>query len=656
MSKDSHFLKLYEKVMEQFQKALGTKENLWWSQKYPKLDNNVSVAYLSMEYGIHNSLRIYSGGLGVLSGDHLKESSDLGVPLIAVGFLYQEGYFKQRIPPHGWQEESYLGVNFQNVPIVELIDPSTSKPFIITIYFNDIPVHVRVWLVEVGRVKLYLLDSNIEENPAWDRELTARLYGGQSELRLKQEKILGFGAVILFDKLGIKPTIWHLNEGHCSFSSIERIRKLMKKNSFEKSLQIVRNSTHFTTHTPVPAGHDVFPFSLIETYFANIINEIGRENFFSLGTFEMNGNHGYNMSVLGLRTSCCHNGVSKLHGEVASEMFTKLWKEEQEKYKEGFNPLEYVTNGAHVPSFTSRTIKELFNMVIDDWIDHHDENKTWDAIFDTLTDNDIWEYHSTAKRRLFRYMDNTARNKLQSREWNSDQVIANGALLDRSFLTIGFARRFATYKRSTLLFHDPDRLKKILNDPYKPVQIIFAGKAHPADDPGKKFIQEIFQKALNPDFGFRIAFLENYDLVTAKYLTQGVDVWLNNPLRPNEASGTSGMKAAINFVPNLSILDGWWAEAFNKNEPNGWAINEGMESGNSLHEQNHIDANSLYDILENEVVPTYYGIQSGDNIPRDWVKIMRNSVKIAMTNFSSRRMIKDYCNLFYSKLIEKNII
>jgi starch phosphorylase len=362
------------------------------------------------------------------------------------------------------------------------------------------------------------------------------------------------------------------------------------------------------------------------------------------------------MSVLGLRTSCCHNGVSKLHGEVASEMFTKLWKEEQEKYKEGFNPLEYVTNGAHVPSFTSRTIKELFNMVIDDWIDHHDENKTWDAIFDTLTDNDIWEYHSTAKRRLFRYMDNTARNKLQSREWNSDQVIANGALLDRSFLTIGFARRFATYKRSTLLFHDPDRLKKILNDPYKPVQIIFAGKAHPADDPGKKFIQEIFQKALNPDFGFRIAFLENYDLVTAKYLTQGVDVWLNNPLRPNEASGTSGMKAAINFVPNLSILDGWWAEAFNKNEPNGWAINEGMESGNSLHEQNHIDANSLYDILENEVVPTYYGIQSGDNIPRDWVKIMRNSVKIAMTNFSSRRMIKDYCNLFYSKLIEKNII
>ena len=654
MSENKYFLDHYQRVFAKFNQDMQEDEHLWWPNQFPHLHGK-TIAYLSMEYGIHNSLPIYSGGLGILSGDHLKESSDLGVALTAVGFLYQEGYFIQKITQSGWQEAIYREMDLNDLPIVELMDPSTSKPLMIAVYFNDIIVYVKIWLVEVGRIKLYLMDSNINENPPWDRDLTDRLYGGNTELRLKQEMILGLGAVRLFDKLGITPTIWHLNEGHCSFSSIERIQNYMrKKKSFDEALDLVRKSTIFTTHTPVPAGHDVYPFNLIENYFINIMRELGRENFFSLGTYDfgLGRGAGFNMSVLGFRTTYHYNAVSRLHREVSEEMFKPLWDELKEKYHENFHPITYITNGVHIPSFSSETFRELFNIVDDQWIDKHDNPKVWEQMMDTLTDNDIWEYHKTAKQRLFRMVRETARTKLQTGEWDSQMALVSGALFDPNVLTIGFARRFATYKRATLILTDIERLKKILNNPYRPVQIIFSGKAHPADDPGKKLIQDIINCARNPALGHRIAFIENYDTFIAKILLQGVDIWLNNPLRPNEACGTSGMKAAINFVPNISILDGWWAEGYEKN--NGWAINSDNIIESNADAQNWYEAKNLYDLLEKEVIPAYYDIEPPDNIPRKWIAFMRAALVNAMSKFSSRRMLKEYSQQLYAPLMNQN--
>lgn len=654
MSENKYFTEHYQRVLAKFNQDMQEDEHLWWPRQFPNMQGK-TIAYLSMEYGIHNSLPIYSGGLGILSGDHLKESSDLGVPLIAVGFLYQEGYFIQKISQSGWQDAIYHEMDFNELPIVELMDPSTNKPLMIPVYFNDIVVNIKIWLVEVGRIRLYLMDSNIDENPPWDRDLTDRLYGGNTELRLKQEMILGLGAVRLFDKLAINPTMWHLNEGHCSFSSIERIRNYMKKKkTFAEALGLVRRSTVFTTHTPVPAGHDVFPFSLIESYFINLIKDLGRENFFGLGTYDfgLGRGSGFNMSVLGFRTSYYYNAVSRLHREVSESMFNPLWDELKAKYNESFNPITYVTNGVHVPSFISETFRELFNIVNDEWISNHDDLKVWEQMMDTLTDNDIWEYHKTAKQRLFRMIRETARTKLQTGEWDSQMALVSGTLFDPNVLTIGFARRFATYKRATLIFTDFERLKKLLNNPYRPVQIIFSGKAHPADDPAKKLIQDIINNAKNPALGHRIAFIENYDLVIAKTMLQGVDVWLNNPTRPNEASGTSGMKAAINFVPNVSILDGWWAEGYEKN--NGWAINPDNVIEPNIDAQNWHDAKSLYDLLETEIIPAYYDIEPTDNIPRKWVKVMRAALVNAMSRFSSKRMLKEYAQKLYTPLMSQN--
>ncbi|MFW9929891.1 MAG: alpha-glucan family phosphorylase, partial [Candidatus Thorarchaeota archaeon] len=388
-----------------------------------------------------------------------------------------------------------------------------------------------------------------------------------------------------------------------------------------------------------------------EQAFLRIINELGEENFYSLGLYEINGNKGFNMTALGLRTSLHHNAVSRLHCQVAQEMFQNLFDEEKMQFKENYNPLTYITNGVHVPSFISKETRDIFTFLDSNWIKNYDVQYQWKKMFDKLSDQQIWEYHINAKNNLFRFIRETSRSKLQSGEWSLEKAIINGSLLDPNAFTIGFARRFATYKRATLLFNDLERLKKLFNDPYKPIQIIFSGKAHPADDPGKKLIQEIVQYAQDPSFGFRIAFLEDYDLVIGKALTQGVDVWLNNPLRPYEASGTSGMKAAINFTPNLSILDGWWAEGYNKDLRNGWAINEANIKGQNRDEQDKVDANSLYDLLEQEVTAMYYNIDPDDKIPKQWVKYMRNSVTEAIVKFSSRRMIKEYAQNIYTKMV-----
>jgi starch phosphorylase len=654
MVNDPIFMKHYEKVIKEFKSSLH-KDNkqLWFPSTYPDHADKI-IAYLSMEYGLHASVPIYSGGLGILSGDHLKESSDLGIPLIAVGFLYQEGYFKQVLPLHGWQEEIYREADFNDLPITEVMDPEKpNEPLLIPIKFNDVDVWIKIWLLNVGRVKLYLMDSNIDQNSPWDADLTDRLYGGAKELRLKQEMILGFGAVQLFEKLGIQPDVWHLNEGHCAFSSIERIIKLMnnKNLSFEEALNEIRQNTVFTTHTPVPAGHDVFPFHLVESYFMNPIGMIGRENFFSLGTFDFEkegGSSGFNMTALGMRTSKRFNGVSKLHWNVSEKMFLRLWDELKNKYKD-FEPLTYITNGIHVPSFVSPHFKDMFEMTDEEWEKKHDDPNFWkldQPMMETITDNMIWEYHKVAKLRLMSYIRETARQKIKSGEWDCTHSIVNGALLDPDVLTFGFARRFATYKRATLIFTDFNRLSHLLNDEYRPIQIIFAGKAHPADDPGKRLIQEVIHNAKMKEIGHRVAFIENYDLVSAKLLFQGVDVWLNTPLRPNEASGTSGMKAACNFVPNLSVLDGWWAEGYNFR--NGWAINPTNKEFADNTTQNWFDANTLYEILENEIIPAYYDCDSS-GIPIKWVAYMRHALISAIPIFTARRMLKEYAQNLYIK-------
>ncbi|MFX1508493.1 MAG: alpha-glucan family phosphorylase, partial [Promethearchaeota archaeon] len=608
---------------------------------------------LSMEYGIHNSIPIYSGGLGILSGDHIKEASDLGIPIIAVGFLYQEGYFTQKISStrNGWQEEIFREYDFDDLPIKEVISPSTNKPLLVSVNFkNEVDVIVRVWEVDIGRVRLFLLDSNIEENVPWYRDLTDRLYGGGSELRFQQELLLGFGSVRLFNKIGIKPAIYHLNEGHCSFSSIERIRELIVDQGmdFNSAMQLVRKKTLFTTHTPVPAGHDVFPFWMIDTYFGVLAQELGKDNLYSLGSYDFGSGAGYNMTVLGMRTASRFNAVAKLHREVTLKMFAPLFAELENKYDD-FHPLDYVTNGTHVPSFVSQIYQEMYSLVDEEWLSKQDDQKFWDQMLDkyVTTDYQIWEYHLRAKLRLFERMRENSRENLQEGYWDKEMALVNGALLDPTVLTIGFARRFATYKRACLIFSDLKRLKKIINDPYRPVQFIFTGKAHPADDAGKSLIQQIFNHARSPELGHRIAFIENYDLKTAKALLQGVDVWLNNPIRYREASGTSGMKASMNFIPNFSILDGWWDEGYNGK--NGWAINpENIEKKNR-GAQDWNDAKSFYSILENEIIPLFYDYDS--NIPFEWIRVMREAAMTTLPHFSARRMLKDYSRKLYTALL-----
>ncbi|MHA1968951.1 MAG: alpha-glucan family phosphorylase [Candidatus Hodarchaeales archaeon] len=660
MASNQGFMDKYHQVYAHFKQEMEKEaEHLWWKKEFPEHSDKI-IAYLSMEYGIHNSLPIFSGGLGILSGDHLKESSDLGIPIVAAGFLYQEGYFTQRISSirNGWQEEIYREYDFNDLPVEEVLDPVTKQPLLVGVDLKgDITLYVKIWKVNVGRIKLYLMDTNINENPPWYCDLTDRLYGGNTELRLQQEMILGFGSVRLFERLGIEPAMYHLNEGHSSFSSIERIRQLIreKKISFEDALLAVRQSTLFTTHTPVPAGHDVFPFRLMDSYFSKTIAELGTENFYSLGSYDFNQGAGmsFNMTALGMRTASRINAVSSLHRDISEKMFSNLWVQLKQKYGEKFNPLVHVTNGAHVASFVSETLQQFFNMVNDEWMAKHDDPVFWEQMLDrhVITDYDIWEYHRSTKEQLFDSIRETCRSNIQNGIWNMEMALISGALLDPKILTIGFGRRFATYKRATLIFSDVKRLKKIVNDPYRPVQFIFAGKAHPADDPGKALIQQIVNYAKNPELGHRIVFLENYDLVLAKTMLQGVDVWLNTPLKPNEASGTSGMKASMNFIPNLSILDGWWVEGYNGE--NGWVINPANKEENSREAQDWNDARSLYDILENEIIPLYYD-SDPDNIPFNWIKVLRQALLSNMPRFSARRMLKEYSRELYAKCLANN--
>jgi starch phosphorylase len=628
---DQQYLSHYQVVLSRFKEAMKAKEG-WFTEKI-KDPGTFPIAYFSAEYGLHRSLPFYAGGLGFLAGDHLKECSDLAVPLVAMGFMYPEGYMRQKIHPDGWQENVDEVLDRDAAPITRVLNKD-GEQVIVKVPFIDPPIQVAVWKVEVGRIPLYLLDTDIDANDPWNRGISARLYVGDIEQRLRQEVVLGIGGSEVLNKLGIRHSVLHLNEGHPAFAILERIRERVQGGmGYEEAASQVRATTIFTTHTPVPAGLDVFPFHMMDKYFSQYYPLLGldREAFHQLG-LDPNNPNGFNMSAFALRMSDYHNGVSKKHGEVARQMWQSLWT----RSVQGNSQTDYITNGIHVPTWIEPKMELLFNKYLGpEWLKDHDNPVIWEPI-DNIPDQELWQVHQHLKIKLIDYIRERARKR-----WFEDKVdpialVAEGTLLDPWTFTIGFARLFATYKRADLIFHDLERLKRILNNRNTPVQIIFAGKAHPSDDAGKLILQKVFNFAHDPSFGGRVAFVEDYGEQLAQYMVHGVDLWLNNPLPPMEACGTSGMKAALNGVPQLSILDGWWIEGFNGK--NGWAF-----SGKGDYKE---DSESVYNILEKDVVPLHYELDD-NGIPHGWVKVMKESIKRVGPNFCSRRMVKEYSTRFY---------
>ena len=636
-AQDNEFLRKYDFVMNEYQISnYGNKD--WYHLKYPSLTEN-AIAYFSMEFAIHNSLPLYAGGLGVLAGDYCKEASDLGVPIIGVGFMYPQGYFQQLISEDGWQEEIYKQLDFAEAPITQLLSRD-KKPLKVKVDLDSREVYVEVWQVDVGRVKLYLLDTHLEENVPSDRVLSAHLYGGNSEIRLQQEIILGFGGVRVLREIGINPSIWHCNEGHTSFMMLERYREYIANGIRpNEALEKIQNTTVFTTHTPVPAGNDAFPHALMEKYFRNYWNSVGlnRDSFLKLGTLPSDSN-GFNMTVLGLGMANQRNGVSQLHGAVCRRMWHGLWPE----YEEGEIPIKSVTNGIHIPSWVAPQMDRLYKKhLAPDWLTRHDDPTLWEKVKD-IPDEEVWEARRWLKNKLLHALQDRVRKRWSGGHSSSAQALAMGALLDVDVLTIGFCRRFTDYKRPWLILSDISRLKAILCSELTPIQIVFSGKAHPNDHQGKCLIQQVYNIARNPEFRGRIIFVEDYDLHMARYLVQGVDLWLNNPRRLQEASGTSGMKAALNGVPHLSVLDGWWYEGYNG--INGWAIQDG--DPNSVTDQDKTDSDRLYNLLDSVIIPLYYE-RDRNGIPHGWIRVIKEAIRSCVPSFSARRMLKEYVDQMY---------
>lgn len=640
------YLRNYDVVLSQFHRYLSDK-SCRFLNNFPCDPNTFAVAYFSAEYGLHRSLPFYAGGLGFLAGDHIKECSDLGVPLVAVGFMYPQGYLHQHIREDGWQENIHEPINRDAAPISRVLD-NEGRQLVVRVPFIDPAIHVGIWKVNVGRISLYLLDTDIENNDPWNRGISARLYIGDTEQRLRQEIVLGIGGAEVLEILGIKHYSMHLNEGHAAFAILERIRdRIQEGTPYPEAIEQVRNTTVFTTHTPVPAGHDVIPFHLMEKYFHAYWPALGLDHdaFLQLGIHPEQPQAGFNLTAFALRMSAYRNGVSKRHGEVSRQMWQSLWPDASESEVS----VDHITNGVHVPTWIEPRMKRLFDTHLGpEWLADHDNPLIWELI-EKIPDEALWRTHYWLKGKLIDAVRERSRQRWVGDRVSPSIVIAGGTLLDPSVLTLGFARRFATYKRADLLFYDMDRLKKLLNDRWRPIQIIFAGKAHPADDPGKQIIQRVFNAARDPETGGRIAFVEDYGEQLAQYMVHGVDVWLNNPLPPMEASGTSGMKAALNGVPQLSIMDGWWIEGFNGK--NGWSFTHKEVDGN----RDAADAAELYRILEEDVIPMYYNV-SDDGVPVDWVNVMKNSIKSNAAKFSARRMVKEYIEKFYAKGIESVLL
>jgi starch phosphorylase len=643
-AEDPAFLEIYDTALDALDAARAARDT-WWQRRFPEAQG--PLAYFSAEFALHQSLPIYAGGLGVLAGDHCKEASDLGLPLIGVGFMYPQGYFHQAVSPEGWQQEIYERLDWTNAPIDPAITPD-GKPCVIAVPLGNRTVLVSVWRVRLGRVKLYLLDTDLEENAPWDRELSARLYGGDRETRIQQEIILGIGGVRALKAMGSSPRVWHLNEGHAAFVVLQRIRDQIEHgSSFESAVEEVRRTTIFTTHTPVPAGHDAFPFNLVETHLAGAWGTLGeyRDAFLALGHYDNGSGPLFNMTALALRTASRVNGVSQLHGNVTREMWGPIWPGVADDKR----PVRAITNGVHVPTWLSYELSTLFDQHLDsDWRERHDDPAVWERILE-IPDEELWQARNALRNYLFAFIRERARQRWKEEHVSAARVVAAGTLLDPNALTIGFARRFTGYKRPELIFQNPDRLVSILTAARRPVQIVFAGKAHPADETGKHHLQRVYRRAVDPMFAGRIAFVDDYDLHVAHFLVQGCDVWLNNPRKPLEASGTSGMKASVNGVPHLSIADGWWAEGYTGR--NGWVI-EGRPASTDQEAVDAADAAALYRILEEEVVPTFYD-RDPQGVPRRWLSIVRQAILSVAPRFSARRMVREYAEDMYVPAMQR---
>jgi starch phosphorylase len=620
-----------------------------WHQRRYGAWATPEVAYFSMEFGLTESLPIYSGGLGILAGDHLKSASELGLPLVGVGLLYQNGYFRQYLTAEGWQQERYPVNDFSVLP-VRPFHGERNRPVRITVDLAGRPLVLRPWRAEVGRVTLVLLDANLVENPPDLQDVTAELYGGDSEMRIRQEIVLGIGGVRALDALGLRPRVFHMNEGHCAFLGLERVRLLMKEHglAFREALEVAAASGVFTTHTPVPAGIDVFEPDLMERYFAPFRAELSleREPFLDLGRIHPGRqDERFNMAVLAIRTSGFANGVSRLHGKVSRAMWQEAWP----GVPLDEIPITHVTNGVHPQSWISDEMRNLYDRYLGPcWSEEPGDTRVW-ARGEQIPGEELWRTHERRRERLVAFARRRLAAQLEARGAGMSEIAQAEDVLDPEALTIGFARRFATYKRGTLLLRDPARLERILNAPGRPVQIVFAGKAHPRDEPGKQLIREIIQLARRPEFRRRLVFIEDYDQVVARYLVQGVDVWLNTPRRPMEASGTSGMKAAFNGALNLSILDGWWDEACSQRT--GWGIGKG-EDYRDLDYQDRVEAGALCDLLEVEVVPLFY-TRGADHLPRGWISLMKTAMGELCPVFNTNRMVHQYMVAAYGPAQER---
>jgi len=645
IAKDEEFLAKYDEVVNHFNSYMQTKET-WFSKNYPNNANDL-IAYFSAEYGIDEIIPIYSGGLGILSGDHLKSASDLGLPFVAVGLLYKNGYFNQKIDGYGTQKTEYTNIDLDNLPILPVKDEN-GEDLIIDVDFPDRKLYLKIWKIVVGRISLFLMDSDIDKNIAEDRVVTLRLYGGDQEMRIRQEIVLGMAGIKLLKRLGLNPSVYHMNEGHSAFLTLEVIKDAMeeKQVSFEVAKSMCSAKTVFTTHTPVPAGNDIFPIELMDKYFSNFWPKLGisREDFLRLGMKNTQGlEQGFNMGMLALRIAGKKNGVSKLHGAVSRRLFSDVWP----NIAPDESPIEYVTNGIHTCSWLAPSMKKLFNQYLKPyWQDNIQDDETWNDI-KNIPNKELWDTHTDRKKKLCALVKNNITTRLKSSGYNYEEINEIVSKLNPNALTIGFARRFATYKRATLIFRDLERLTQLLNNPERPVQLIFAGKAHPADKEGQDLIKYIHEVSMKPQFKGKIFLLENYNIAMSRYLISGVDVWLNNPRRPMEASGTSGQKASVNGVINFSVLDGWWAEGYN--QKNGWTIGDNTEY-QSYEEQDIADSESLYNTLENKIIPLYYENKKEDGVSDKWMEMFKNSIISTGGRYSTSRMVIDYTRDYYMEL------
>lgn len=638
LARDTRFLERYDRLME-WMATDRRREGTWFARRYPELVTR-PIAYFCAEFGLHSSVPIYSGGLGILAGDHCKASSDLGVPLVGVGLSYMKGYFDQRLRADGWQEDSDDHVDPALTPMEEVRGPG-GEPYVTVVNTFGRAVHVRAYLIRVGRVSLYLLDTNLEENHPEDRTLLNKLYAGGPDLRLRQEWLLGVGGVRTLRAVGIEPAAWHANEGHAAFMLLERVRELTGAGvPFADAVRQVRATSVFTTHTPVPAGHDAFETDHLEACTGPIWEEIGidRQTFLALG-LENGGDPRFQMTVLALKLSGRVNGVSERHGDVSRRIWRHLWEPRPVEDV----PIGSVTNGVHLATWMANRIMGLLDSAVGpDWGLRLDDPALFDRIA-RLDPEALWAAHQELKGMLMGFVREEARKRFAAQWTEANQVVAAGTLLHPYALTIGFARRFATYKRAALLFRDPDRLRRLLCDKRRPVQIIFAGKAHPADNPGKEVLQQIYRFTHDPYFEGRVAFLEDYDMYLAAALVQGVDLWLNLPRVPLEACGTSGMKAALNGIPQLGTIDGWWEEGYDGT--NGWAVPYPPDQ-DDLEAADAADAEHVYRLLEEEIIPLYYDRDSRD-LPLGYVDRMRNAMRVAMSRFTARRMLMAYTEGYY---------